>query len=70
MTKGETERLEELEILATHQARALDDLNDTVVRQAAEIDRLGRIVEALVKRFQEVEDIVRPDTPVTKPPHW
>lgn len=70
MAKSEADRLDELEILAAHQARVIEDLNDGLVRQGKEIDRLGRLVEALVERFRAVEAQVQSDTPSTKPPHW
>lgn len=70
MAKSDGDRLDELEILAAHQARTIEDLNETVVRQGKEIDRLERLVEALVERFRAVEERVQPDIPVTKPPHW
>ena len=70
MAKSDTDRLDELEIIVAHQVQTIDDLNETVVRQGREIDRLERLVEALVRRFQAVEEQVLPDVPVTKPPHW
>ena len=70
MAKSDTDRLDELEILASHQAQVIEDLNETIIRQGKEIERLQRIVEALVQRFQSVEEQVLPDIPVTKPPHW
>ena len=50
--------------------QVIEDLNETIIRQGKEIERLQRIVEALVQRFQSVEEQVLPDIPVTKPPHW
>ena len=70
MANGDDDRFDELEIMAAHQARLLEDLNETVVRQAKEIERLERLVEALIKRFQSVEEHLQADIPVTKPPHW
>ena len=70
MPKSDNERLDELEILATHQARVVEELNETVIRQGKEIERLERLVEALVQRFRAVEDQLQPDIPVTRPPHW
>ncbi|GAB4362943.1 MAG: SlyX family protein [Oricola sp.] len=70
MAKSDSDRLDELEIIVSHQARTIEDLNETVIRQGREIERLERLVEALVKRFQAVEEQVLPDIPVSKPPHW
>jgi len=70
MARSDADRLDELEILAAHQARIIEDLNETVIRQGKEIDRLERLVEALVERFRTVEEHVQPDIPVSRPPHW
>ncbi|MCI5077674.1 SlyX family protein [Oricola sp.] len=70
MAQNDTDRLDELEILAAHQARTIEDLNETIIRQGKDIDRLERLVEALVKRFKAVEDHVQPEIAATKPPHW
>ncbi|QKV19742.1 SlyX family protein [Oricola thermophila] len=70
MAKNDTDRLDELEIIVAHQARTVEDLNEAVIRQDREIRRLEKLVEALVERFQAVEEQVSPDVPVTKPPHW
>lgn len=70
MAKNDADRLDELEILAAHQVRVIEDLNETVIRQGKDIDRLERLVEALVERFRAIEDRVQSDIPVTKPPHW
>jgi SlyX protein len=70
MAKSDSDRLDELEIIVAHQAHTIEDLNETVIRQGREIDRLERLVEALVRRFQTLEEQVSPDVPVTKPPHW
>mgnify|MGYP000073590526 FL=1 len=70
MAKSDADRLDELEILAAHQVRVIEDLNETIIRQSKDIDRLERLVEALVERFRTIEDRVQSDIPVTKPPHW
>lgn len=70
MNKDGMDRLDELEILAAHQARLLEELNEVVIRQGKDINRLERIAEALAERFQRVEDNVRAGAPLSKPPHW
>ena len=70
MAKSDSDRLDELEIIVAHQAHTIEDLNETVIRQGREIERLERLVEAVVKRFQALEEQVSPEVPVTKPPHW
>lgn len=70
MAKSDADRLDELEILATHQARTIEELNETILRQGKSIDRLERLVEALVVRFRAVEEHVQPEISATRPPHW
>ena len=70
MAKSDADRLDELEILAAHQARMIEDLNETVIRQGRDLDRLGRLVETLVERFRTIEENALSEVPVAKPPHW
>jgi SlyX protein len=70
MAKSDTDRLDELEILAAHQARMLEDLNETAIRQDKQIHRLEHILEAMVERFRAFEQQTQSDTPTSKPPHW
>ena len=58
MAKSDTDRLDELEILAAHQARLLEDLNETVVRQDKQVHRLEHILEALIDDEKSVAEIV------------
>lgn len=60
-----------LEERMAHLIRAVDDLSDEVTRQGKEIDRLSRLVQLLVEREAEREDMAV-DGPAAnvRPPHW
>ena len=70
MSKSDAERLEDLEILATHQARTIDDLNEVVLEQGRLIAEMRRRLGVLTKRFADAEAQLAEMTPVQKPPHW
>ncbi|WP_051540854.1 SlyX family protein [Ahrensia sp. 13_GOM-1096m] len=70
MDRAETTRLDDLEILAAHQAQMLDDLNGVVVEQGKIIADLRRRVEALTGRIVEFESDASASAPTQKPPHW
>ncbi|KPB02037.1 SlyX family protein [Ahrensia marina] len=70
MERPETTRLDDLEILAAHQAQMLEDLNSVVVDQGKIIADLRRRVEALTARIVEFEADANVSAPTQKPPHW
>ncbi len=65
--------MQQLEERVAHLTRTLDDLNDVVARQQAEIDTLTRRVQMLMMREGEREAaqgggaVMGDDQP---PPHW
>ncbi len=64
-------RLTEIEIALTHQEAATEDLSEAVRLQAARIDRLERLVDALTLRLVEAETgSGAPPEPDARPPHW
>ena len=63
-------RIEALEAALAHNQRLVEELNDVVTKQAAEIGEMRRKLDALTSRFLAVEEAVQPDIPVDKPPHW
>jgi SlyX protein len=64
-------RIEKLETAIAYQEQAVDDLNKTVLEQAAEIAALKRLVANLGERLREIADnpalSERPEPP---PPHY
>jgi SlyX protein len=68
---SEAERLEKLETTIAYQEQAIDDLNRTVLSQAAEIAQLKRLVGNLGERLRELADnpaLAEPSEP--PPPHY
>ncbi len=60
-----------LEERIAHLSRAVDDLSDVVVRQAADIERLARRVAMLLEREAEREAVGASLAPADdRPPHW
>jgi SlyX protein len=50
------DRLVEIETKITFQEKAIKDLNDVLCEQQQEIERLGFICDALVKRVKEFSE--------------
>jgi SlyX protein len=66
------ERLVEIETKIAFQEKTIKDLNDALCEQQQEIERLGSICDALVKRVKEVLEFTQGnDAPANeKPPHY
>ena len=63
------DRVVALETRLAHLDRIVEDLNDTITAQWAEINRLGRRCTELQDRLSEAETLAGP-APVQKPPHY
>ncbi len=65
-------RLMEIETKIAFQEKIIKDLNDELYEQHQEIERLGSIVEALVRRINELSEFTPGiDAPANeKPPHY
>lgn len=66
------ERLVEIETKIAFQEQTIKDLNDVLCKQQQEIERLGSICDALVKRVKELSEVTPGiDAPANeKPPHY
>lgn len=65
------ERLVDLEARLAFQERALQELNDVVVHQQRDIDRLTKEVEVLRTQVRNVMPaLVAPQSEETPPPHY
>jgi SlyX protein len=67
----DTTRLEKLETTVAYQEQAIEDLNKTILAQAAEIAQLKRLVGNLGERLREIADnpaLAEPPEP--PPPHY
>ena len=68
---SDADRLEKLETAIAYQDQAIEDLNRTVLAQAAEIAQLKRLVGNLGERVREIADnpaLAEPPEP--PPPHY
>ena len=64
-------RLEKLETTVAYQEQAIEDLNKTVLAQAAEIAQLKRLVGNLGERLREIADNpALAEGPEPPPPHY
>jgi SlyX protein len=64
-------RLEKLETTIAYQEQAIEDLNKTVLAQAAEIAQLKRLVGNLGERLREISDNpALAEPPELPPPHY
>ena len=66
------ERLVEIETKIAYHEQTIKDLNEEVYQQQQEIERLGSICDALVKRVKELSEGTQGiDEPANeKPPHY
>jgi len=66
------DRITRLEEALAHQSALVEELNDVVTRQAAEIDLLNRRVSMLMQRAAEQEADNLSGAPLAdqRPPHW
>jgi len=63
-------RLTDLEIKATYADDLLDQLNQTIYRQQAEIDQLARALKALREQMPDLENRAGPGLLDEVPPHY
>lgn len=70
MTDSNAHPIEVLEIRLAHQERMIEELNSVVTRQAEDMARMTRRLEALVERFVVMEEKSQPAIPIDRPPHW
>lgn len=69
-TEDITGRIEKLEELAAHQARTIEDLSHSLARQWDEADKMRKKLDALTRRFLDLEEAVGPHPENTPPPHY
>lgn len=67
-SKALSDRIDRLEMHVAHQDQAIEDLNETIQAQSAEIERLGRSLKALILRLQALEERPQGPAPVEPPP--
>ena len=67
---GNEKRIEDLEIMAAHQAQMIEDLSEELQRASAAIERMQRSLRSLGDRFEALADGAMPRPENTKPPHY
>ena len=70
MSATDEDRLTRLEIVVAEQEKTIGELSAEIAEQWKAIDGMRRKLDTLTERFLELEEQSRPETPVTKPPHW
>jgi SlyX protein len=68
--RSELERIVDLEERLTYQQHLIDQLNEVVLTQSREIDRLGRELSGYVTAVERLAESVQGDLPHEKPPHY
>ncbi len=65
------QRLDKLETTIAYQEQAIEDLNKTVLEQAAEIAQLKRLIGNIGERVREIADNpALAEAPEPPPPHY
>ena len=67
-----SDRIEALEEALAHAEKAIEDLSDEAIRQAAEIDRLTRQIAKVTRTIEAMAEDDGDDAPPVDqpPPHW
>ncbi|WP_412058293.1 SlyX family protein [Bartonella sp. DGB2] len=63
-------RFIELEIKITEQEKLIEELSILITNQWHRLEQLHKKLDALSKRFLELEEQAQPAIPITRPPHW
>jgi SlyX protein len=63
-------RIEQLETRIAYQEHTIEELNKSVTEQWRQIDALGKQVERMAARLQQIEDNASPRAAEPPPPHY
>ena len=63
-------RLTALEEQIAHQAVTIEELSATIARQWEQMDKMKLKLDALTRRFLDLEEATAPSPEITKPPHY
>lgn len=66
--QDEENRLIDIEMALTENERQIEDLNQVIISQGKQIDRLVKQVQYLFSQLNQ--DIVKPQNEETPPPHY
>lgn len=68
--KNTAQRIEELETKITFQDHSIDELNQAIIQQQNDINKLTRIVENVVSQVERMGDSNSDSGKVELPPHY
>lgn len=68
--EGAGPRIEDLEVMVSHQARTIEELSEELTRAFRMIERLQHLTQALSERLGSVEDVALAKPGTEKPPHY
>jgi SlyX protein len=60
----------QLEELAAHQAKVIDELSDQIAEQWKVVEQTRAKLDRLTERFLSLEESSHEAVPITKPPHY
>lgn len=63
-------RIEDLEVMVSHQARTIEELSEELTRAVRMIERLQHLTQALSERLGSVEEVALAKPGAEKPPHY
>jgi SlyX protein len=65
------QRLSDIEVKLAHHEQALEEVNQVLTDQQAQLSRLEQVCESLVERFRAVSETPAPDErDESRPPHY
>jgi len=68
--KIEETRLTALEEQVAHQAVTIEELSSSIALQWEQMDQMKLKLDALTRRFLDLEEATGPSPEITKPPHY
>ncbi|ORE91646.1 SlyX family protein [Aurantimonas sp. 22II-16-19i] len=68
--EGTGPRIEDLEVMVSHQARTIEELSEELTRAFRMIERLQHLTQALGERLGAIEDVALAKPGAQKPPHY
>lgn len=64
------QRIVALEEVIAYQSKTIEELSEQLIEQWKVVEQTRIKLDRLTERFLSFEDESRPDTPITKPPHY
>lgn len=68
--KTDIERVTQLEELATHQSRVIEELSGEIAEQWKAIEQMRKKLDRLTERLLDLEEQALEAPAITRPPHY